>query len=377
VNQINISLLVNGENSFKRIIERIHGSQKSIYINMFIWRDDRIGNQISSELLKAADRGVNIHISKDKLGAVFEKAEENKQSFFHKEFNLGLLFKSFICDKFYPMKGKVKSRKQKYNELVDVLINHPNITVDKNHLKGDHSKYYIFDDETLIIGGINIEDKEIYTDVEGKRYYDYMVELDDETYVEKFKKRVYRGEEFEVDNRVEFLFNVKRNGETSYEAKESILNIISRADRSLDIVMAYIGDQEVTEKIIEVANRGIAVNMILPAKSNIQEDLNKRVLKHIMKRTNNNVKVYLSKDMVHAKLLRVDDRILTLGSTNLNKRAMENLLELNVVINIDNHALVKTLNNSLAEIMDNSKRIDDSSELKYNPLKALLEVIAC
>ncbi|MGD9677030.1 MAG: phosphatidylserine/phosphatidylglycerophosphate/cardiolipin synthase family protein [Vulcanibacillus sp.] len=355
----------------------MNGSQKSIYINMFIWRDDRIGNQISSELLKAADRGVNVHISKDKLGAVFEKAEENKQSFFHKEFNLGLHFKSFICDKFYPMKGKVKSRKQEYNELVEVLINHPNITVDKNHLKGDHSKYYIFDDKTLIIGGINIEDKEIYTDVEGKRYYDYMVELDDETYVEKFKKRVYRGEEFEVDNRVEFLFNVKRNGETSYEAKESILKIISCADRSLDIVMAYIGDQEVTEKIIEVANRGIAVNMILPAKSNIQEDLNKRVLKQIMKRTNNKVKVYLSQGMVHAKLVRVDDRILTLGSTNLNKRAMENLLELNVVINIDNQALVKTLNNSLAEIMDNSKRIDDSSELKYNPLKALLEVIAC
>ncbi len=376
-NHKNIFLLVNGEVAFERIINRIKEAKESIYINMFIWRDDRIGNQLSSELLKAANRGVKIHISKDKLGAIFEKAEENKQSFFHKEFDFGILIKSFICDKFYPMKGKAKRRKQDNNKMVDALLNHPYITVDRNEFKGDHSKYYIFDEKILIIGGINIEDKELYSDVEGKKYYDYMVELDNESFVEIFKRNIEIGEDFMEENLVDFIFNVKRNEQIVYEAKEKILKVISHAKSSLDIVMAYIGDRDITDKIIELANKGISVNMILPDKSNLQEDLNKKVLKQIMVRTNNKVNVYLSRNMIHAKLIRVDGYLFTLGSINLNKQAMENLLELNILINSNDQGLINTLDGSIYKIITDSKRINDSSEIKYNPFKAFLEKIAC
>ena len=82
----NIRLQVDGEQSFRKIISRIRAAKKSIYINIFIWRDDKIGNIIANELLDAANRGVKIEISKDRLGSVFEKAEENGQSFFNKSF---------------------------------------------------------------------------------------------------------------------------------------------------------------------------------------------------------------------------------------------------------------------------------------------------
>ena len=54
------------------------------FTNMFIWRDDRIGNRIAKAILTAADRGVKVYLSVDRYGVVLEKSEECKRSFFHK-----------------------------------------------------------------------------------------------------------------------------------------------------------------------------------------------------------------------------------------------------------------------------------------------------
>ncbi len=372
-----IELLVNGEVSFQRIIARIKEAKESIYIKMFIWRDDKIGNQLSAELIEAANRGVKIHISKDKLGSIFEKAEENKQSLLHKEFSFELLVKAFICDKFYPMRGKAKSRKQENNKIAEILLNHPNIKVDRNEIKGDHSKYYIFDNRIMYIGGINVEDKELYTDVEGKKYYDYMVELNNKAFIEKFKHRINNEENFKEDDLIEFIFNIKRKGEKVFEAKKNILKILSRADKSVDIVMAYFGDEDITEKIIEIANNGVSVKIILPERSNIQDDLNKKILKQIMIRTGNKVNIYLSKNMLHAKLIRIDNQLFTVGSINLNKQAMNNLLELNILINCKYYKLNNLLDESIHKIITDSTEVKNSSEIKYNIFKAFLEKIAC
>ena len=77
--------MIDGKNAFPRIIECIRYSTKSIYINMFIWRDDSIGNQIARECVAAADRGVKVTISKDTYGSICEHAEESGTSFFHKQ----------------------------------------------------------------------------------------------------------------------------------------------------------------------------------------------------------------------------------------------------------------------------------------------------
>ncbi|NLB32366.1 MAG: phosphatidylserine/phosphatidylglycerophosphate/cardiolipin synthase family protein, partial [Tissierellia bacterium] len=170
-----ITLYNGGKEAFPRIIERIEKADKSIVLAMFVWRDDKIGNQIAEKLLEASKRGVTIHIIKDKLGMVFELAEERKKSLFHKEFDLKLMIKAMFMDMFYPMEGKGKFHKQTKSPIYNQLTNSHNITVDKDNVRSDHSKYYIFDDSTLIMGGMNIEDKSIYTDVEGKEYIDFMI----------------------------------------------------------------------------------------------------------------------------------------------------------------------------------------------------------
>ena len=55
-------LLVDGKQAFPSIIKEIENASKSIFINMFIWRDDVIGNKIVQACLNAANRGVKITI---------------------------------------------------------------------------------------------------------------------------------------------------------------------------------------------------------------------------------------------------------------------------------------------------------------------------
>ena len=99
--QEHIELLIDGGETFSRVIQRTKSAKSSIYINMYIWRDDKVGNRIAQELINAAGRGVKIYISKDALGAIFEKAEEDKQSFFHKEPKFSLWARRKMMDLFY------------------------------------------------------------------------------------------------------------------------------------------------------------------------------------------------------------------------------------------------------------------------------------
>ena len=370
-----ITLYNGGKEAFPRIIERIEKAEKSIVLAMFVWRDDKIGNQIAEKLLEASKRGVTIHIIKDKLGMVFELAEEKKKSLFHNDFDLKLIIKAMFMDMFYPMEGKEKYHKQTKSPIYNQLTNSHNITVDKDNVRNDHSKYYIFDDLTLIMGGMNIEDKSIYRDVEGKEYIDFMVELNGKKYVEKFYNKINYEKQQKQDD-IEFIVNLKSNLNRNFEIKNKMLELLSSAKRSVTILMAYIGHKDITDKIIEIANKGIDITILLPEKANLQNDLNMKTLKRIMKETNNKVNAYLSRKMVHAKMIIIDDEIITFGSANINKNGMETLSELNILINKSNYIeFDEKLKISLKENFENTIKISDSNMIKYNLVKALIEQI--
>lgn len=371
-NNLDVELLVDGKEAFSSIIEAIRNAKKSVYINIFIWRDDKIGNIMAKEVLEAANRGVKVKIVKDKLGAAFEKGEENKQSLFNKEFDLKVNIKAKVIDLMYPMKGKAKSARQRENKIAKEIKNHKNISLNANTVRSDHSKYYIIDDEVLIMGGMNIEDKTIYTDAEGKKYNDYMIKIKGKEYVNKFLQLLNHGISTN-DKNLDFLFNVKRGNQVVYEAKEKLLKLMSNAKESVNIIMAYIGDKELVEKIIETANRGVKIKMLFPSKANVQNDLNMKVIKYIMQETNNKVKMYLSKNMVHAKLMIIDGKTLTFGSTNFNNQATKKLSELNIVLKEYGDEFNKVLMESFNKNIENAIEIKDLKDIKYNKTRAFLE----
>ena len=73
-----ITLLVNGKAAFPEIIRCIEQAKASIEINMFIWRDDNLGNRMAEAVLAAANRGVKVFLSIDRYGVVLESAKRAK-----------------------------------------------------------------------------------------------------------------------------------------------------------------------------------------------------------------------------------------------------------------------------------------------------------
>lgn len=370
---LNCTLLINGKEAFPTIIHRIKNAKRKILISMFIWRDDAIGNEIASELIHAADRGVKIFIIKDKVGSIFEKEEENKLSLFHREFDFKTYFeqKTMALLYFRYLKGRVKiSENQNLNKMLD----HPNIVVDRDQLRYDHSKYYLIDDEYLITGGINIEDKELLFDKKQRAYADYMVEIEDKEEIFNFKEIVIHkkhGNNFPSKN-----FYVNDNANRIFEIKPKVIELLDRAETSIDIEMAYWGDHDIINKIIEAANRGVSVLIITSREANLQNDYNMKVMRQILKETNNLAKMYLSEKMVHSKFMCIDQKLLFLGSANYNRQGMLKVSELNALIENDENAIAKWLS-AREEHLKVCQLILDYRELKFSKLVSFLEGFFC
>ena len=155
----NSTLLVDGSAAFDEILRCIDAAHSSILINMFIWRDDAIGNRLAHAILHAADRGVHVTLSIDRVGMILEMCEENERSFFHTNPRAFELFKIWGLRLSYPRNRSGSKAEHTALGLPGKILSHPNIVVDRDRSKNDHSKFYIIDDHILIFGGVNVEDK--------------------------------------------------------------------------------------------------------------------------------------------------------------------------------------------------------------------------
>lgn len=364
-------LLINAEETFTEIIKQIKKAQKSIYICMYIWRDDKIGNLIAEELLKAAKRGVKIKIVKDKAGSVFEKIELDKKSFIHKQKDLFSILKCKILSLLYYRDNKSPNN-QLENNTLNKLLKHKNIKIDFKQERNDHSKYFIFDNQILILGGINIGNKNEADKT--PKYRDYMVKLKGKKLVSYFCKRSNGQQIPAPDRKIEFYFNNRK--ENLYEIKAKALDLLDQANYSVNLEMAYLGDPEITDKIIKTCQRGIKVSILTSKNSNVQSDLNKCVLRKLIKNTGAELRIYLSNQLVHSKFMCIDQSSFFIGSANFHKLGMEKLSELNVLIK--NSPIIHSKWKQWQK--DHLKECDLVSQkkhLNYNRLLALTEKVLC
>ena len=365
----NFTLLVDGKEAFPEILRCIGAAKKSIAINMFIWRDDVIGNRIAAAVLAAADRGVQVDISVDRYGVVLEKAEETKKSFFHKKQTLTEKVKTAVLELLYPMPGAPRRAKDEETELYRAVMNHPNIRVERNRFKADHSKFYIFDEEILILGGVNIEDKENGADLQGRIYQDYMVKMAGREYVETFLAKRERGE----DRGEGYFFGINvKEPQHRFEMERLYLDLIDGAKEELVITMAYFSPLPQFLGAIAAAHcRGVRVTVLVPERANFQNDTNRKTVEKLLKMTDNGVSVYFSPKMVHTKLV-ANEKWVSFGSTNITKKAFRQLDELNLFLPRGG----ETAQQLVASVRDNhalSRAVTDWRDVSYNRLLAWLE----
>lgn len=365
----NITLLVDGKAAFPEILRCIESARESIRINMFIWRDDEIGNRVAHAVLDAAERGVQVDISVDRYGVVLEKAEECKRSFFHKEQTLTEKIKTATLERLYPMPGAPRGAKDEASALYRAVMRHPNIRVERDTFKADHSKFYIFDGETVILGGVNIEDKENGADMQGRVYQDYMVKMTGRDCVDNFLAALERGGGQTAD--YYFGVNVKEPVRR-FGMEQLYLDMIESAQQELTITMAYFSPlPRFVEAIAAAHRRGVRVTLLVPERANFQSDSNHKTVKKLLQLTDNGITVYFSPKMVHTKLV-ANENWVSFGSTNITKKAFGQLNELNLFLRRGS-AAAEDLMADVAVNHGLSQRVEDWREVRYNGLLAWLE----
>jgi cardiolipin synthase len=269
--------------------------------------------------------------------------------------------------------GSSSPRSNESLELMSALVNHPRVEADLT-VRHDHSKYYVFDDTRLILGGINVEDKGAGFDLKKRYWRDYMVEVTGANLVRAFLAR--ESSPIRLNRRLsaQFVFNAPK-GRVA-RIRRLVMRLLSEARESVVIEMAYFGDRVLAKKIIQTINRGIKVTIISAEHPNVQRDLNRRVLRDIITQTRGKVRLCLSRDMIHSKMVCVDNQAFLVGSANFNRQSPLTG-EAAVLLRGQLPEFSEKIQESIGRNLDKSRQIRQASELEYSRLRAFVESLFC
>ncbi len=320
-NMNDVELLIDGKAAFDAVYESLDSAKKSIYVQTYIWKDDKTGKTVVEKLKKAADRGVEVTVNKDMLGTVFE---------------LGDIFNGRPSPVFTSAG----------------LKNYPHIKVNtKIFAHYDHSKYFITDHETLIFGGMNIADEYHF------EWHDYMALIRGKDRVAAFENRVLQGKPWPAG----LPAVVAVNDEHATEIRTGLREMIDHAKKSIVVQHAYFSDDIIIAALLRATDRGIKVDVILPKAPDTHSLANKVTMNRLLSSKNrNNIRIFLYPVMSHAKVLLTDGEFVAVGSANLTPRSMLTSKELTLFVhaNPDEPFLQKLRNQMDADLAKSSQVLE-------------------
>lgn len=345
--------------TFALVLREIAAARESIEIFMYVWRSDKIGNEVAAAVLAAAERGVRVRIIKDIGAIMFERIEMNRKSLLPRPLPA---LKRLAYKLITPTFPNTYVQDDHTDALGARLLAHPNVTID--WVNQTHTKYYLFDERLLLTGSINIEDRHF-------GYYDYMLALDDPAIVTRFRQRTRHEVPADPSLPVDFLCNAHHPHGPIFEIKPAILRLINAAQRSIYVEMAYLGDEEVTAALIAAARRGVRLTFLFSREANIGNDLNYRTIHQIFREAT--VAVHLTDTMIHSKLMMFDEQTILTGSANLSVFSMQKSEELDLVIR-QHPALIESLKSVLTKRLAASPPVTSPDQLShFRPLLAALQ----
>ena len=356
-------LLSDGESAFQRILQRIEAARRSILIRSFSWRDDETGQAVGEALLRAAERGVKVVIFKDRVGMHYEYFECDKQSFFHKHITPRVRLQTWFLMAVYRQWGSLRQRP---SSLAEALCAHANVTVHRDEKRFDHSKLYVFDEETVILGGMGIGNDSRRDNV------DFMVEIAGADAARRLADRHDGRAPFDPARSFDYLVHsfTAAGGEDD-SLGEQRLRLIDGARERLTIEMAYLGDRACARALVNAVKRGVEVSLLTSSRANILGDLNLRTCNEILQRTNNapNLRVFLHPRMVHGKAMVVDGERVDLGSANFTPLSHGGYEEVNLYA--CDRALARAVEAAIERDMKDGRRVQ--YPVPHHRLNAMIE----
>ena len=96
------------------------------------------------------------------------------------------------------------------------------------------------------------------------------------------------------------------------------------------------------------------------------------ILYDFARKTNTDIRIYLSDDMTHTKML-MSESCISVGSCNINKKAFEQLDELNFFAPNDDSAFASAMRKRTEEIIASAHLVTARSQLSYHHVMSVME----
>jgi cardiolipin synthase len=282
-----VRVWVDGE-VFPRIEKLLLRARHTVVIQMFIWKDDTVGRRIASTLLRSADRGVKVDITKEAVGDVFEFGQD------------------FLATR------DIK------NPLWKRFWSHPNIRI-TYATNNDHAKVYIIDEKILLLTGMNIADEY------HNKLHDYLVELRGSSFVEHYLTH--------GDVPVHPSSNVQlaMNTEVRKDIRKALTDIIGNAKYSIVVEHCYVSDPKILDLLADKSKAGVNVTLIVPAELGHNYYMTMQAVYSLLDRGDRKrIRIFRYPRMFHGKIILVDRATAFVGSANLMKSSIDDMGEVNV-----------------------------------------------
>lgn len=310
-----VSLLVDGRAFFDGIIAAIATAERNVLVETYILRADKTGWRVAAALAERAQAGVEVALCYDAYGSI--GLDRTLIEYLNKAGVKTLEFRPIsVWRGIWPWR------------------------------KRNHRKSVIIDTRLGVVGGQNICDDYASIEDGGKGWRDTAVQIEGPSVaqLEAMFRRMWHehdGAELKTTSQqpptyaeghqVRFLGNFARR-DRSFIRKAYILAILG-AEKHIRICNAYfVPDRVITRALIRAARRGVNVEIIIGAATDVQAVLH--MSRGMYSRfLLNGIKVYEWSDRIlHAKTAVIDNDWSTIGSSNLDNLSSFRNLEVNATI---------------------------------------------
>lgn len=324
-----VTLLVDGPNTYKAMLAAIRGARDHINLETYILEDDETGQQFADALIAKQRAGVQVNVMHDSVGTLGTKKE-----FFKQLRDAGI-------------------RTLEYNP-VNPLTAKAGWDVNER----DHRKLLIVDGRTAFLGGINISSvyegvsfskRSARTEAAGEKlpWRDTHLQIDGpvvadlqrlftDTWVQQkgdplparnyFPKLAPKG-----DDVVRAIGSSPKDPYSLIYA--TLISAINSAESDILITNAYfVPDPQLMASLKAAAARGVKVTLILPGKtdSGLVFHAGRASYTELLEA---GIRIHERKGaLLHSKTALIDGVWSTIGSTNLDWRSFLHNLEVNAVI---------------------------------------------
>jgi cardiolipin synthase len=328
-----------GDDAYAEMLADIKRANRSIMLATYIFRTDTTGTQFISDLTDAASRRVEVWVLIDGVGDWYSIPRASK-----KLSKVRVPNARFIPISLIPPSLHLNLRNHRKILIVDGAVGYTGgMNIGNHHVRDKHGNTAVADMHFRLTGPVVKQLEQVFIE-------DWHFSTGD-----RITKTSPPSNE--IDSASTWARVISDGPDDDLDKLSLVIEAaISAAQRSVRIMTPYfLPTREMSAALKSAALRGVKVDIVLPAKSNLRyvDWATRNLLWELLKWSVN--VYYQPPPFAHTKLFIVDGDYLHIGSANIDPRSLR--LNFEIAVEVIDAALGETLTRHFDEIVSRSRQI--------------------